>query len=240
MDVDEKYDSDSSDNIDVEDKTVWLLIRGCTKTRGSYDISKKVGRDYSSSKWSNGSYLGGMKVDINRMEKWINDNDEDNYWYNTLVDNQGLTIKKVLKSIIETAVSAMENNADTLGIYYTGHGETKTGNWCFSDGVLKFDAIMYALTLVNKEWKDEIDVKIASDCCYSGNWCIESCKYIDKLYDSRVEILAASWPGKKAYDDSKEGGYWTSSVFGGRYKDNLKWCMSVCEYGSSNIKYIGL
>ena len=49
-------------------------------------------------------------------------------------------------------------------LYYTGHGETGTGNWCFSDGTISIQEIFdmvpggcyYPL--------------IFSDACYSGHW----------------------------------------------------------------------
>ena len=49
-------------------------------------------------------------------------------------------------------------------LYYSGHGETATGNWCFSDGTISIQEIF---DMVPKGWCYPM---IFSDACYSGHW----------------------------------------------------------------------
>ena len=62
-------------------------------------------------------------------------------------------------------------------IYYTGHGERGTGNWCFKDGVVTFQDIfdLYMDCFRGKQ------LLIHSDCSYSGNWIKDCVKTLDDL-----------------------------------------------------------
>ena len=65
----------------------------------------------------------------------------------------------------------------TAVIWYTGHGEKNTGNWCFKDGVITFQDIfgLYMDCFRGKR------LTIHSDCSYSGNWIKDSVKTLDDL-----------------------------------------------------------
>ena len=60
-------------------------------------------------------------------------------------------------------------------IWYTGHGEKNTGNWCFKDGVITFQDIfgLYMDCFRGKR------LTIRSDCSYSGNWIKDCVKTLD-------------------------------------------------------------
>ena len=60
-------------------------------------------------------------------------------------------------------------------IFYTGHGETNTGNWCFKDGIITFQDI---LKLYEDNFKGKL-LTINSDCSYSGNWIKDCAKALD-------------------------------------------------------------
>ena len=62
-------------------------------------------------------------------------------------------------------------------IWYTGHGEKNTGNWCFKDGVITFQDIfgLYMDFFRGKQ------LTIHSDCSYSGNWIKDCVKTLDDL-----------------------------------------------------------
>ncbi|XP_019849060.1 PREDICTED: uncharacterized protein LOC109580415 [Amphimedon queenslandica] len=62
-------------------------------------------------------------------------------------------------------------------LYYTGHGEKDTGNWCFKDGVISFNDIF---ELYVNHFKGK-PLTIVSDCSYSGNWINECGKRLDEL-----------------------------------------------------------
>ena len=62
-------------------------------------------------------------------------------------------------------------------IWYTGHGEKNTGNWCFKDGVITFQDI-FGLYMDCFRGKP---LTIVSDCSYSGKWVGECIKMLDSL-----------------------------------------------------------
>ena len=62
-------------------------------------------------------------------------------------------------------------------IWYTGHGEKNTGNWCFKDGVITFQDI-FGLYMDYYRGKR---LTIQSDCSYSGNWIKDCVKILDDL-----------------------------------------------------------
>ena len=47
-------------------------------------------------------------------------------------------------------------------MYYKGHGQAGTGNWCFKDGTLN---ILDIEKLVGGQYP-----LIIADCCFSGHW----------------------------------------------------------------------
>ena len=62
-------------------------------------------------------------------------------------------------------------------IWYTGHGERGTGNWCFKDGVISFEDI-FAI------YMDHIRGKVLyliCDCSYSGGWVDKCTKKLDEI-----------------------------------------------------------
>ena len=62
-------------------------------------------------------------------------------------------------------------------LYYTGHGEKDTGNWCFKDGAISFNDI-FELYINHFKGKP---LSIVSDCSYSGNWINECSKRLDEM-----------------------------------------------------------
>ena len=52
-------------------------------------------------------------------------------------------------------------------IYYTGHGEKNTGNWCFKDETVSLQEIIQICNDCNFEG----NLVLYCDCCYIGNWC---------------------------------------------------------------------
>ncbi|XP_019851729.1 PREDICTED: uncharacterized protein LOC109581770 isoform X2 [Amphimedon queenslandica] len=73
--------------------------------------------------------------------------------------------------------SLFENcKKDEALIYYTGHGEKDTGNWCFKDGVISFNDI-FELYMMHFRGKS---LQIVSDCSYSGKWIHDCGKKLDE------------------------------------------------------------
>merc|ERR1719333_876071 len=49
-------------------------------------------------------------------------------------------------------------------VYYTGHGEEGTGDWCLKDGTMTFEDVIACFSSGSKA------PIIFTDCCYSGTW----------------------------------------------------------------------
>ena len=62
-------------------------------------------------------------------------------------------------------------------IWYSGHGQAGTGNWCFKDGVISFQDVY---DLYKKHFLGKVLV-VVSDCCYAGNWVHDCAKMLDQM-----------------------------------------------------------
>ena len=56
---------------------------------------------------------------------------------------------EVLNSITECAMGNLGGDNNPLNIYYSGHGETNTGNWCFKDGTVSLRQVLDTIQVVN-------------------------------------------------------------------------------------------
>ena len=92
-------------------------------------------------------------------------------------------------------------------IWYTGHGERMTGNWCFKDGIISFEDIFH---LYQENFRGKM-LTIVSDCCYAGQWVHRSVEKLDRLkvgacgHKARaagliLKIFAACQPNETAFD----------------------------------------
>ena len=62
-------------------------------------------------------------------------------------------------------------------IWYTGHGERETGNWCFQDGVISFEDIFI---LYMKHFQGKL-LNLTCDCSYSSRWAEQCAKKLDEI-----------------------------------------------------------
>ena len=65
----------------------------------------------------------------------------------------------------------------TAVIWYTGHGEDATGNWCFRDGTIRFREMF---DLYQTHFKHKL-LYIISDCSYSGCWIQDMANMFDDM-----------------------------------------------------------
>ena len=90
-------------------------------------------------------------------------------------------------------------------LYYLGHSEEGTGNWCFKDGTVSFQEIF---DLYRRHCPGKL-LSIMSDCCHSGNWVRECTKTLDSLgippcgHRAReqgilIKVFASCQPDQKA------------------------------------------
>ena len=128
---------------------------GATDPPKEIGISKRRTRDAQGDR--NGVFLAGVTRDLVNMEDVVGSK-----LYNTVKDLY-LTKHAALRHITLLFEKCKDTNAKPM-LYYTGHGEIGTGNWCFADGTISIQEIFdmvpggcyYPL--------------IFSDACYSGHW----------------------------------------------------------------------
>ena len=180
----------------------------------------------------NGEYLHAMKYDFAKMQNMI-ESDNECELYNTLENIRSLKCKDVIKAIKNCAKYGNDNRHGWIAIYYTGHGQEKTGNWCFSDGVINLKQVLNAIFT---SW-GKIGITLYLDCCYSGNWAMELQKYQNKEWS--VEINAATFPGNVAYD-LPNGGMFTSkisSLNNESVSKRLYWCNGSVQYDEYSLDF---
>ena len=105
----------------------------------------------------NGAFLAGVTRDLVNMEDVVGTK-----LFNT-VKNLYLTKDAALRHVTMVFEKCTQTKAHPM-LYYTGHGEIGTGNWCFSDGTISIQEIF-----------DMVPAgccypMIFSDACYSGHW----------------------------------------------------------------------
>lgn len=92
-------------------------------------------------------------------------------------------------------------------IWYTGHGERRTGNWCFKDGVITFEEV---LALYKKHFQGRL-LYLNCDCCFSGNWIQRCAEVLDSMgigacghqaieQGILIKVGTACLPDQVAYD----------------------------------------
>eukprot|EP01084_Bolivina_argentea_P087156 157463_1 len=195
-------------NKSIDDKLCHphILIAGTTNSPKSVNASDK--------KRDNGSYLDGISSDLHNWKTTVNAH-KSNTLFTTLQDMQFLDCETVLDRIKKCAAATYCCRGAHMCIYYTGHGETDTGNWCFHNGTVSLDDIIKTVRSVNSK----CSLHMLCDCCYSGNWCENLRSYEGKYVN--ISIKAASLPGQVAWD-TKEGGLLTLVECGKKKREDAK------------------
>ena len=167
-------------------KRLWLLIAGASDPPSDIAISDRRTRDCPGAR--GGSFLSGVTHDLANMEAAVKSE-----LFNTVKDLY-LTRDAALghiKSLFETCRSQGLRPM----LYYTGHGEKGTGNWCFKKGKITIQ------TIFDNCPKGMYNPMIFSDTCYSGHWanfCLEKNK--DVKNKDGYHCLAACPEYSKAFD----------------------------------------
>ena len=159
----------------------WLLLSGASDPPSRVNISDRRTRDIPGVR--SGTFLSGVAHDLANMEGAVGIN-----LFNTVKDLY-LT-KSTACGHIRSLFDACRRDRVKPILYYTGHGESGTGNWCFSDGTISIQEIL------DMHPEGMYYPMIFSDTCYSGHWanfclrkniagfyclaaCPENCKAID-------------------------------------------------------------
>ena len=139
----------------------WLLLSGATDPPSAIAITTRRQRDSRGDK--SGKFLKGISRDFVNMEDKIGTK-----LYNKVMN---LHLKKAdVQEEIEIFFNHCKDFRYIPMLYYSGHGEIGTGDWCFYDGTLSIQEIDDMLP-----W-DCYYPTIISDACYSGHWanyCLE-------------------------------------------------------------------
>ncbi|XP_068723743.1 uncharacterized protein [Montipora capricornis] len=167
----------------TNDEPLWLLLSGATDPPRTIAISERRTRD--APKETNGAFLAGVTRDLLNMEIAVG-----RYLHNTVKDLQ-LTKSHALAKI-RTLFDECKRNKSKPMLYYTGHGEVGTGNWCFRDGTISIQEILNIAPL------GMFYPMIFSDACYSGHWadfcfrkgipgfhCLAACPYYSRAVDTK-------------------------------------------------------
>ena len=135
---------------------VWLLLSGATVPPKEIGISKRRTQDAQGDR--NDAFLAGVARDLFNMEDIVGAN-----LFNTVKDLY-LTKDAALQHITMVFEKCTDKNFEFKPmLYYSGHGEIGTGNWCFSDGTISIQEI-FDMVPVGGYYP-----MIFSDACYSGH-----------------------------------------------------------------------
>ena len=115
------------------EKYGWLLIAGAMNPPKRIKTSKRRSKDLKA-----GGFLRGIKYDMQVMEEIISREKLGNL-QNTL---RMLDMEKedVVKRIIKFFTWCKEGDYKPV-LYYTGHGEIGSGDWCFIDDTISISEI---------------------------------------------------------------------------------------------------
>ena len=133
----------------------WLLIAGSTDPPKHVDISDRRNRDVQGER--NGNFLFGVTRDLVNMEDTVGSE-----LYNT-VKNLYMRRSEAVGHIKRFFDHCQRNRFKPM-LYYSGHGEVGTGDWCFDDGTIGIQEIVDILPA------GSYYPMIFSDACYSGHW----------------------------------------------------------------------
>ena len=168
----------------------WLLISGASNPPDTVKISTRRNRD-------NGgvltrammkdarSFSHNVTFDLAHMQDSLKSN--NSLWI--CRSNPKITRDEV-RDLVQEFFRDCHRNKWKPMMYYTGHGEIGTGNWCFSDGTIGIQDII--------GWVPEGCEKptICSDTCYSGVWA----NYCAQQRIEGFECLSACGENEAALD----------------------------------------
>ena len=157
-------------------------------------------------------YVGGTIVDIGIVQNAIPWTRDKYHWVGR--DANGKLTKQealeMIRSGFEMAKFDTMSDYIIIEIYYSGHGEESSGDWCFSnDDRISLQDIL-EIARQNSAHFDCLN--LLSNACESGNWCQKLDKLKEKVVGFDVNIYAASWPERSAWCPN-EGSFWTRFMY---------------------------
>ena len=165
----------------TSNETKWLLLSGASDPPSEITISDRRTRATPGVK--GGTFLSGVTYDLANMEAAVGDK-----LFNSVKDIK--LSKSAARDHIQGFFNQCARDRVKPMLYYTGHGENGTGNWCFADGKISIREIL-AMRPEGSYYP-----MIFSDTCYSGHWA----NFCWKKKLSGFDCLAASPEFSKAFD----------------------------------------
>lgn len=123
------------------------------------------------------------EIDVKRIKQYAKAKKQGNL-YGVLRCEGHVGRVNTVKQEIEAYFKSKKDDFNCFRIYYTGHGERGTGDWCFYDDTISFEWISQTF----QKLKHSGILFIESDCCYSGKWV----EKVTKLSQSKNVILSIS------------------------------------------------
>eukprot|EP00111_Clytia_hemisphaerica_P013010 TCONS_00038226-protein len=177
----------------------WLLMGGAVDPPKEIQISKRRPRKITTVARA-GQFLPGVQQDLGNMSAALLKN---KLLLHNYIFDMKITKERALEGIKDLFQNCMNQSPKAAPvIYYSGHGEMDTGNWCFQNLQL---GIREIVALIPKGCYEPL---IISDSCFSGCWadyCINQ--------TGNVHVLAACSYDQTALDD-KDGGQFTQYITG--------------------------
>lgn len=186
-------------------KELWLLLSGASNPPGEIDVSDRRTRDIPGEK--SGSFLSGVISDLRNMEEAVGKK------LGNTVKNFYLTKSDAIQEILRFFRICRDRELIPM-LYYTGHGEIGTGNWCFHDGTISIKEIVDLLP------SETYFPTIFSDACYSGHWANFCLNHCDN--DNGLNCLAACPEFSTAMDTKGEGGDLTLYMIGKKLRPDTE------------------
>ncbi|KAJ7369521.1 hypothetical protein OS493_038347 [Desmophyllum pertusum] len=168
---------------------LWLLLSGATDPPKYIYISDRRTRHIPGV--SSGTFLPGVNRDLTNVEDAVGTK-----LFNTVKDLY-LTKSAALEHITKLFEKCKSKMFKPM-LYYTGHGEIGTGNWCFADGTISIQEI-FNMVPVGMYYP-----MVFSDACYSGHWanfclhkdiagfhCLAACPEYSTAIDTKVAAVVS-------------------------------------------------
>ena len=144
--------------------TKWLLLSGANDP--ATRVTPRKTRDRA-------GFLQGVAKDMANMKRELG---PLHFAHNT-VEDVNMTKASAL-GLIRRLVEECRREETHPVLYYTGHGETGSGDWCFTDGTVSVNDIIGIV--------GQGRMLIISDACYSGSWA-DTCQRLQyKMHQESI------------------------------------------------------
>eukprot|EP01003_Olkasia_polycarbonata_P004638 NODE_383_length_942_cov_611.245241_g333_i0.p1 GENE.NODE_383_length_942_cov_611.245241_g333_i0~~NODE_383_length_942_cov_611.245241_g333_i0.p1 ORF type:complete len:239 (-),score=56.04 NODE_383_length_942_cov_611.245241_g333_i0:214-930(-) len=141
----------------------WVFVAGDMDPPSTVRVCKKQERD------KGGSFLVGQEKDLALMTAFVAK--QPGHTLHKVFRRRGqhgVTVREVKNFLGKLGLDATEDETDTaVAVYYTGHGEQYTGDWCLSDGAMTMKDIDDFGGMNSIQF-------LMMDSCYAGSWATDS------------------------------------------------------------------